>query len=82
MGFYKSVYVDENGVKRSIATSKFQPTYARYKSESLCLFTFNIKIIFFSLLKMIREVPSLNDVTNVMTAAHKIVTMWGWGQTI
>jgi hypothetical protein len=29
LGFYKSVYVDENGVKRSIATSKFQPTYAR-----------------------------------------------------
>lgn len=29
LGFYKSVYTDENGQSRAIATSKFQPTYAR-----------------------------------------------------
>ncbi len=28
-GFYKSTYVDRNGAKHKIATSKFQPTYAR-----------------------------------------------------
>ena len=29
VGFYKSVYTNANGEQRSIATSKFQPTYAR-----------------------------------------------------
>ncbi len=29
LGYYKSVYDDERGRKRAIATSKFQPTYAR-----------------------------------------------------
>ena len=29
LGFYKSVYVNEKGEERAMATSKFQPTYAR-----------------------------------------------------
>ena len=29
LGFYKSVYTNQEGQKRTIATSKFQPTYAR-----------------------------------------------------
>lgn len=29
VGFYKSEYVTETGIKRSLATSKFEPTYAR-----------------------------------------------------
>ena len=29
LGYYKSVYEDEEGRERAIATSKFQPTYAR-----------------------------------------------------
>ena len=29
LGFYKSTYVNSNGQTRAIATSKFQPTYAR-----------------------------------------------------
>ena len=44
VGFYKSVYVDENGVKRSIATSKFQPTYAR----SFSLYTGLAEVVAYS----------------------------------
>lgn len=49
LGFYKSVYVDSNGKERAIATSKFQPTYARRAfpcfDEPSFKSTFNITVV-------------------------------------